>query len=81
MQSEIRATPKHSADYMDEIPNLDYTNCIPPMDFSVEIVIAFMQRFEMFRENVLHNPNGPLGDVTDVWYRLVISPQYDFTTK
>lgn len=41
----------------------------PAMDYPTETVVAFQQRFKLFKERVLEKKCGPLGNVVDYWYR------------
>lgn len=42
----------------------------PAMDFPTETVVAFQKRFQLSREKVLEDSNGPLGQVNDYWWRV-----------
>ena len=42
----------------------------PAMEFPTETVLAFQKRFRLFREKVLENVNGPLGQVNGYWWRV-----------
>ena len=42
----------------------------PAMEFPTETVVAFQKRFQLFREKVLEDSNGPLGQVNDYWCRV-----------
>ena len=41
----------------------------PGKDYSVETVEAYSNRLKLFKEQVLFNKNGPLGEVIDFWDR------------
>ena len=42
----------------------------PAMEFPTETVVAFQKRFQLFREKVLEDANGPVGKVNDYSWRV-----------
>jgi ATP-dependent DNA helicase PIF1 len=42
----------------------------PVVDYPTECVVAFYKRLRLINNAVLHDKNGPLGEVEDFWYRI-----------
>ena len=55
-------------DFDESLP--EHTCQDPAMEFPTETVVAFHKRFKLFREKVLEDANGPLGQVNDYWWRI-----------
>ena len=41
----------------------------PSREYSIETVTAYSKRLKLFKEKVINNPNGPIGEVIDWWDR------------
>ena len=40
-----------------------------PVDYTVASIVAYMRRWELYKQNVLQTDNGPFGKVTASWWR------------
>ena len=66
---EIRNHAKHGPGHFEEQGDInglfEYDNVAPDKSFSIETVVAYNNRLKLFKEKVLFNKNGPLGEVLD----------------
>jgi len=71
LQAHITSGAGHSAEGLtfDE-PLTEHMAQDPAMEFPTETVVAFQKRFQLFREKVLEDSNGSLGQVNDYWWRV-----------
>eukprot|EP00112_Aurelia_sp_Birch-Aquarium-sp1_P026726 Seg968.10 transcript_id=Seg968.10/GoldUCD/mRNA.D3Y31 product="hypothetical protein" protein_id=Seg968.10/GoldUCD/D3Y31 len=70
---EIRNHAKHGPGHFEEPGDInglfEYDHIAPDKSFSIETVVAYNNRLKLFKEKVLFNKNGPLGEVLDFWDR------------
>eukprot|EP00112_Aurelia_sp_Birch-Aquarium-sp1_P019944 Seg5030.1 transcript_id=Seg5030.1/GoldUCD/mRNA.D3Y31 product="hypothetical protein" protein_id=Seg5030.1/GoldUCD/D3Y31 len=71
--SEIRNHAKHGPGHFEEPGDInglfEYDHAAPKKSFCIETVVAYNNRLKLFKEKVLFNKNGPLGEVLDFWDR------------
>ena len=69
IQNHIVNGPGHQQSKIDIDSNFELHDIHPSRDYSVETVTAYNNRLKLFKEKVLSNPKGPLGEVVDWWDR------------
>lgn len=71
LQAHIMSEAGHSAKGLtfDE-PLPEHMAQESAMEFPTETVVAFQKCFQLFREKVQEDSNGPLGQVNDYWWRV-----------
>lgn len=57
--------------YIYDAPNnpLAHDSTNSPVDYTIASMIAYMQRWELYKKHVIENENGPFSKVTATWWR------------
>ena len=69
LQNHIINGPGHTQLEIDIDAEFELRDIHPSREFSVEMCTAYSNRLKLFKEEVISNPNGPLGTVVDWWDR------------
>ena len=69
IQNYIHNGPGHDGQQRATYARFELNDIYPGKDYSVETVEAYNNRLKLFKEQVLFNKNGPLGEVIDFWDR------------
>ena len=69
IQNYIHNGPGQDAEQRPIHARFQLNDIYPGKDYSVETVEAYSNRLKLFKEQVLFNKNGPLGEVIDFWDR------------
>ncbi|XP_065054148.1 uncharacterized protein LOC135682959 isoform X4 [Rhopilema esculentum] len=69
IQNHIINGPGHVQPMIDVDSEYELRDIHPSREYSIETVTAYSNRLKLFKEKVINNPNGPLGEVIDWWDR------------